>query len=71
MTRLQICDELAAAGCTLVGAEWSIDQLVEKAFLMWQKRGSPRYAVVIIERDRETGEEIILIEAPDAPIELE
>lgn len=68
MTRLQIYDALARAHCTLVGFEYSTDALVEEAFHKWISADSPRYAVVIIDRDLGTGLERTIIEAPEAPL---
>ena len=69
MTRLEIINALTARGCTIVGAEWNQDYLIEQAWQLWVSRGSPNCAVVILERDAD-GWDVVLVEEPEA-IDLE
>jgi hypothetical protein len=62
MTRKEICDELAAAGCRLVGAEWCLDARLEEAWLAWRAAGSPAGATVVIENG-EDGREVVRVES--------
>lgn len=71
MTRREICDELARAGCTAVGFEWNTDELVERAWSLWKTQGSPRCAVVTVERDRADGREVVFVTAPQGASEVE
>jgi len=63
--RIAMHNELAAAGCTTVGFEWNLDALVERVYHDWKAQGSPRYAVLIVERD-EKGNEVTIVEVPEA-----
>lgn len=47
--RVSICDDLAARGCYLVGAEWNTDALLEDAYQAWISRGRPALDRVAIE----------------------
>ncbi len=66
MTRREICDRLAVAGCTCVGFEWNSDELVERVFDAWLAEGAQRYAVLIVAREPGPagGQEVVLVEAP-------
>ena len=66
VTRLQICDALAAAGCTTVGFEYNGDDHIERAYHAWLAEGSPRFAVVITAREEgpHGGKEVVIIEEP-------
>lgn len=44
--RVAIMDDLALAGCRVVGFEWATDERVEDAYQSWVAAGRPRCALV-------------------------
>ncbi len=70
MTRNEIVTELTRAGATLVGFEYNTDDLVSEAYHKWLGMHSPKYAIVIIDREIPKGAERVIIEVPES-FELE
>lgn len=67
MTRLEICNELKAAGSRLVGGEWVTDERVTDAWLAWRAASSPRGALVVVENSPD-GREVARVDGEAPPV---
>ena len=78
MNRHEMYSALKAAGCTCVGFEYNDDHVVTRAYGIWKDRGSPKFAVIITDRQPGPdgrGQEHVEVVTPSdetcEPIELE